>query len=63
MTRTTDTTLDMPDRILTLREQDPDLLISVHLNSSSRDSIQGTSTFYRYIGFRPLSQAILKQYA
>ena len=61
MTRTTDTTLDMPDRILTLREQDPDLLISVHLNSSSRDSIQGTSTFYRYIGFRPLSQAILKR--
>jgi len=61
MTRTTDTTLDMPDRILTLREQDPDLLISVHLNSSSRDSIQGTSTFYRYIGFRPFSQAILKR--
>lgn len=61
MTRKTDTTLDMPDRILTLREQDPDLLISVHLNSSSRDSIQGTSTFYRYIGFRPLSQNILKR--
>jgi N-acetylmuramoyl-L-alanine amidase len=61
MTRTKDTTLDMPDRILTLREQDPDLLISIHLNSSSRDSIQGTSTFYRYIGYRPLSQAILKR--
>jgi N-acetylmuramoyl-L-alanine amidase len=61
MTRTTDTTLDMPDRILALREQDPDLLISIHLNSSSRDSIQGTSTFYRYIGYRPLSQAILKR--
>jgi N-acetylmuramoyl-L-alanine amidase len=61
MTRTTDTTLDMPDRILTLREQAPDILISIHLNSSSKDSIQGTSTFYRYIGFRPLSQAILNR--
>jgi N-acetylmuramoyl-L-alanine amidase len=61
MTRTTDTTLDMPDRILTLREQAPDILISIHLNSSSKDSIQGTSTYYRYIGFRPLSQAILSR--
>jgi N-acetylmuramoyl-L-alanine amidase len=61
MTRTTDTTLDMPDRILTLRQVDPDILISIHLNSSGKDSIQGTSTFYRYIGFRPLSQSILKQ--
>lgn len=61
MTRTTDTTLDMPDRILTLREQAPDLLISIHLNSSAKDSIQGTGTFYRYIGFRPLSQAILSR--
>jgi N-acetylmuramoyl-L-alanine amidase len=59
MTRTTDTTLDMPERILALREQAPDILISIHLNSSSKDSIQGTSTYYRYIGFRPLSQAIL----
>ena len=61
MTRTTDTTLDMPERIITLREEDPDLLISIHLNSSGRDSIQGTSTYYRYIGFRPLSQSILKK--
>lgn len=61
MTRTTDTTLDMPERILALREQAPDILISIHLNSSSKDSIQGTSTYYRYIGFRPLSQAILSR--
>lgn len=60
MTRTTDTALDMPDRILTLRETDPDMLISIHLNSSGKDSIRGTSTFYRYIGFRPLSQSILR---
>jgi N-acetylmuramoyl-L-alanine amidase len=59
MTRTTDTTLDMPQRIMMLREADPDLLLSIHLNSASRDTISGTSTFYRHIGFRPLSQAIL----
>ncbi|MCU0381621.1 MAG: N-acetylmuramoyl-L-alanine amidase [Chitinophagaceae bacterium] len=61
MTRTTDTTLDMPDRILMLRQADPDLLVSIHLNSSGRDTVQGTSTYYRYIGFRPLSGHILKR--
>ena len=61
MTRTMDTTLDMPARILALRAIDPDLMVSIHLNSSSVDSIRGTSTFYRHIGFRPLSQAILKR--
>jgi len=61
MTRTTDTTLDMPARILALRAIDPDLMVSIHLNSSSVDTIRGTSTFYRHIGFRPLSQAILKR--
>ena len=59
MTRTKDTTLSMEERILMLRQEAPDILISVHLNSSSLDSIRGTSTYYRYIGFRPLSQAIL----
>jgi N-acetylmuramoyl-L-alanine amidase len=61
MTRTVDTTLDMPARILALRAIDPDLMVSIHLNSSSVDTIRGTSTFYRHIGFRPLSQAILKR--
>ena len=61
MTRISDTTLDMPARILALRAIDPDVMVSIHLNSSSVDSIKGTSTFYRHIGFRPLSQAILKR--
>ena len=60
MTRVKDTTLSMFERIQFLNQQDPDLLISIHLNSSSKDSISGASTYYRYIGFRPLSQAILK---
>lgn len=61
MTRTTDTTLDMPERILMLREAAPDLLISIHLNSSARDTVQGTSTYYRYPGFRSLSEQVLKR--
>ncbi len=59
MTRIKDTTLGMAERINFLEQQNPDLLISIHLNSSSKDSINGVSTYYRYIGFRPLSMAIL----
>jgi N-acetylmuramoyl-L-alanine amidase len=59
MTRNDDADLSMVDRTLMIREQQPDLLISVHLNSSGNKTVKGTSTYYRYIGFRPLSQAIL----
>lgn len=60
MTRIKDTTLSMYERINFLKYLNPDLLISIHLNSSDRDTVQGVSTYYRYIGFRPLSVAILK---
>ena len=60
MTRVKDTTLSMFERIQFLEQQNPDLLVSIHLNSAGKDSISGVSTYYRYIGFRPLSQAILK---
>ncbi len=61
MTRTKDTDLTMVDRTLMLRQIDPDILISIHLNSAESDTVQGVSTYYRYIGFRSLSQAILKR--
>ncbi|HVZ55944.1 MAG TPA: N-acetylmuramoyl-L-alanine amidase [Chitinophagaceae bacterium] len=61
MTRNRDTTLSMEERTTQLRQEDPDLLISVHLNSSDRDTVRGASTYYRYIGFRPLTQFILKR--
>jgi N-acetylmuramoyl-L-alanine amidase len=61
MTRTIDTSLDMPERIMLLRQFDPQLLVSIHLNSANNDTVRGTSTYYRYIGFRPLSMAILNQ--
>jgi N-acetylmuramoyl-L-alanine amidase len=61
MTRTKDTTLDMPQRLQLLKIYNPDFLISIHLNSAGIDTVQGTSTYYRYIGYRPLTTAILKQ--
>lgn len=61
MTRTTDTSFDNKDRILFLQEQNPDLLISLHLNSSSNAQVNGVSTYYKHIGFRPLTQAILSR--
>ncbi len=61
MTRIKDTSLSMPERIEMLKKYNPDLLVSIHLNSTGSDTVQGTSTYYRYIGFRPLSEAILNR--
>lgn len=62
MTRTTEKFFDNKERILFYRDSLPDLLLSIHLNSSADPiHVSGTSTFYRYIGFRPLSQAIYKR--
>lgn len=59
MTREEDKDISMIDRTLMLRQQDPNILISIHLNSSGNENINGASTYYRYIGFRPLSEKIL----
>lgn len=61
MTREKDTALSMAERVLMVKQQEPDLLISLHLNSSDYDTVQGVSTYYRYIGFRPLTQFVLKR--
>jgi N-acetylmuramoyl-L-alanine amidase len=62
MTRTTEKFVDNKERILLYRDSVPDLLISIHINSSG-DPIRtkGTSSFYRYIGFKNLSNAIHKR--
>lgn len=62
MTRTTEKFVDNKERILFYRDSMPDLLISIHLNSAGDPiRVTGTSTFYRYIGFRNLSNAIYKR--
>lgn len=59
MVREKDTTIDNRDRVLFLQKQNPDIFISLHLNSSSNTMVQGVSTYYKHIGFRPLTTAIL----
>jgi len=62
MTRDADTDLSMSERILLLRKANPDLLVSIHCNAGgSPFTGKGSSTYYRHIGFRPLSTAILKR--
>lgn len=61
MTRTQDTDIVMVDRTMMLRAQQPDFLVSIHLNSSGNPQTQGVSTYYRYIGFRPLTEFILNR--
>ena len=62
MTRTTEKFVDNKDRILFYRDSIPDLLVSIHLNSSG-DPIHagGTSTHYRYISNKKLSSFINKR--
>lgn len=61
MTRVNDSYVDNNYRVVSYREKDPDLLVSIHLNASA-DPIRakGTSTYYKHIGFRPLSEHIYK---
>ena len=62
MTRTTEKFVDNKERILFYRDSMPYLLISIHLNSTGDPiRVKGTSSFYRYIGFRNLSNAIHKR--
>jgi N-acetylmuramoyl-L-alanine amidase len=61
MTRTTEKFVDNKERILIYRDDPPDLLISIHLNSATDPfNAAGTSSLYRYVGFRPLSFYINK---
>ncbi len=61
MTREEDVTVDNSVRVKKLRESQPDLLVSVHVNSAGRAEVQGTSTYYRHVAFRPLSQALYEE--
>lgn len=61
MTRTSDTTIDNVDRVLLLQQQMPDLLISIHLNSAGNKEVKGVSTYYKHVGFRPLTTNILER--
>ena len=62
MTRKTEKFVDNKERILFYRDSTPDILVSIHLNSSA-DPIRagGTSTHYRYVGFKKLNDFVNKR--
>ena len=59
MTRDTDESVGMMDRGDTLAQNNVNILVSIHCNSigetSDAEQVQGTSTYYRYPGFKPLA--------
>lgn len=62
MTRTTDTLFTNSDRVIHFRKLKPDLLISIHNNAAGDTTkTRGTSTYYKHLGYRPLSQAVLER--
>lgn len=58
MTRTTDKTIELNDRRLMAEQVDPDLFISIHLNSSVNKNMSGTGTYYYTSFSMPLAQCI-----
>jgi N-acetylmuramoyl-L-alanine amidase len=61
MTREADVTVENGSRVLRLRQLNPDLLVSIHVNSAGSPTVQGTSTYYRYVAFRPLALALYNE--
>ena len=62
MTRQQDTLIGNNERLLKLRATPPDLLVSIHNNAAADTvKVRGTSTYYKHLIYRPLSQAILKK--
>ena len=61
MIREKDTAIDNKDRVLWSIQQNPDLYISIHLNSAGRPAVRGTSTYYKHVAYSSLSQSILKR--
>ncbi|UOQ73090.1 N-acetylmuramoyl-L-alanine amidase [Hymenobacter cellulosilyticus] len=61
MTREADVSVENGSRVLRMRQLNPDLLLSIHVNSSGSAAVQGTSTYYRYVAYRPLALAIYNE--
>lgn len=61
MVRETDTTIDNKDRILWALQNNPDVFISFHLNSSGRNTARGVSTYYKHVAYRSFTQSILNR--
>lgn len=58
MTRTNDTSFSNTARLKFMKLMNPDMLVSIHCNSADNPMVQGNSTYYKHIAFRPLTQYI-----
>ncbi|GEM_PF-97710 len=61
LTRDADLDVSMYDRVKTMQTIKPDILISIHANSTDDPEVNGNSTYYRYVGFRNLSLSIYQK--
>ena len=61
MVRETDTTIDNRDRVLWAQQNNPDLFISFHLNSSGRNTARGVSTYYKHVAYRSFTVSLLNR--
>jgi N-acetylmuramoyl-L-alanine amidase len=61
LTRKEDETLSTTARWLIWQKAEPDLVLSFHCNSIGNSDplrVKGTSTYYKYVAFRPLSEML-----
>jgi len=61
MVREIDTTIDNKDRVLWAQQNNPDLFISFHLNSSGRNTARGVSTYYKHVAYRSFTESLLNR--
>lgn len=61
MTRDTDRGVNNAFRVRWAKEQNPDLLISIHCNASANPMAQGASTFYKHHALRGPSQYVYEE--
>ena len=61
MVRHDDTTVENKDRVLWAQQNNPDLFISFHLNSSGRSTARGVSTYYKHVAYRSFTQSLLRR--
>jgi N-acetylmuramoyl-L-alanine amidase len=59
LVRDIDTNLTPSVRLRAMRQLLPHLLVSIHFNSSANAGVQGVSTYYKHLGFRPWSVGVL----
>lgn len=65
MTRDTDSNVLMSDRLDKILAGNAHILVSIHCNSigesSDAETVKGTSTYYRYPGFKPLADIMYQK--